>query len=198
MKGVPCVGRAVRDWGKSMVDWRRPARRQSLRGANRFLGGRVLALKKRVAVPAGRKSMTVCLVIGGAGFLGSHLVEALVADHHAVRVVDNFTTGKIENLAAVMDSIEFHPGGLRPPGFDFKVARGVELIFHFGEDADPTGQKDLLGTQQILVRRRAGSGAGSCSRPPWRCMATSPSEPRTNRIVLSLFPRVAGPGWPAS
>jgi UDP-glucose 4-epimerase len=101
-------------------------------------------------VPAGRKSMAVCLVIGGAGFLGSHLVEALVADQHTVRVVDNFTTGKIENLALVMDSIEFHPGDYGHPGFDFKVARGVELIFHFGEDADPTGQKDLLGTQQIL------------------------------------------------
>ena len=48
-------------------------------------------------------------------------IEALVADHHVVRVVDNFTTGKIENLAAVMESIELHPGDYCHPEFDFKV-----------------------------------------------------------------------------
>jgi nucleoside-diphosphate-sugar epimerase len=41
-----------------------------------------------------------CLVTGGAGFIGSHIVDRLLADGHPTRVLDNFSTGKHENLAA--------------------------------------------------------------------------------------------------
>src|SRR5438876_764821 len=43
--------------------------------------------------------MAVCLVIGGAGFIGSHLVEALLEEDHVVRAMDNFTTGSLTKLA---------------------------------------------------------------------------------------------------
>src|SRR5262245_45561330 len=76
--------------------------------------------------------MSVCLVTGGAGFLGSHLVEALVANDHVVRVVDNFTTGKVDNLSAVMDAVELYPGDCGNATFLSKVMRGAELVFHLG------------------------------------------------------------------
>lgn len=76
--------------------------------------------------------MGVCLVTGGAGFLGSHVVAALVRAGHIVRVLDNFTSGSLANLAEVIDDIELHPGDLTEQAFLARAMRGVELVFHFG------------------------------------------------------------------
>src|SRR5436309_1591292 len=54
-----------------------------------------------------------CLVTGGAGFIGSHLVEALLARGHAVRVLDNFSTGSPANLAEVRADVELVTADLR-------------------------------------------------------------------------------------
>ena len=53
------------------------------------------------------------LVTGGAGFIGSHIVEALVADGCRVAVLDNLSTGAEFNLAAVRDRITFYLGDIR-------------------------------------------------------------------------------------
>src|SRR2546422_10298726 len=53
-----------------------------------------------------------CLVTGGAGFIGSHLAERLVAPGHEVRVVDNLSTGNEANLADIADDIEVLRGDL--------------------------------------------------------------------------------------
>lgn len=74
--------------------------------------------------------MAVCLVTGGAGFIGSHLVEALIARDHVVRVLDNLTTGQMTNLAQVMDVVELYPGDLADLALVRQVMRGVELVFH--------------------------------------------------------------------
>ena len=47
------------------------------------------------------------LVTGGVGFIGSHLIRVLVRAGHQVRVLDNLSTGSVENLADVLDAIEF-------------------------------------------------------------------------------------------
>src|SRR4051812_28629997 len=70
------------------------------------------------------------LVTGGAGFIGSHLVEALVGEGCRVRVVDNLSTGHRRNLAHLEGRYEWLEGDLA----DFEVCRqaveGVEAIFH--------------------------------------------------------------------
>ncbi|MDF1504471.1 NAD-dependent epimerase/dehydratase family protein [Roseisolibacter sp. H3M3-2] len=72
----------------------------------------------------------LCLVTGGAGFIGSHVVRRLLADGHAVRVVDNFVTGSADNLAEVADDIELVTGDLVDPDVCERSARGAEVVFH--------------------------------------------------------------------
>ncbi len=74
--------------------------------------------------------MAVCLVTGGAGFIGSHLTEALAAAGHAVRVLDNLSTGSRDNLAAVRDRIQFLEGDVTDPDDVHVAVRGAELVFH--------------------------------------------------------------------
>jgi len=58
-------------------------------------------------------NVTTVLVTGGAGFIGSHVTAELLRRGHAVRVLDNFSTGKRENLAAVGGEVELIEGGVR-------------------------------------------------------------------------------------
>lgn len=74
--------------------------------------------------------MAVCLVTGGAGFIGSHLVEALVERGHRVRVLDNFSTGDRDNLDAVADRIDLIDGDITDLETVQRATRGVELVFH--------------------------------------------------------------------
>ena len=73
---------------------------------------------------------TRCLVTGGAGFIASHLVERLVADGHSVAVLDNFVTGKRENLASVIDRIELFEGSTFDEEVCGRAAEGAEIVFH--------------------------------------------------------------------
>jgi UDP-glucose 4-epimerase len=70
------------------------------------------------------------LVTGGAGFIGSHLVKALVKAGHQVRVLDNLFTGSVENLADVLNAIEFVRGDVRDYGVIESAVRGVDAVVH--------------------------------------------------------------------
>ena len=70
------------------------------------------------------------LVTGGAGFIGSHLVEELVRRGERVRVVDNLVTGHRENLAAVGGSVEFLEGDLADAEVATAAAAGVDYVLH--------------------------------------------------------------------
>ena len=69
------------------------------------------------------------LVTGGAGFIGSHLVDALVAEGHEVRVLDNLATGSAENVR-YSPRVEFVPGDIRDLEQLTQVAMGADVIFH--------------------------------------------------------------------
>jgi nucleoside-diphosphate-sugar epimerase len=76
--------------------------------------------------------MAVYLVTGAAGFIGSWLTQALVERGETVRALDNFSTGKRENLAPRMDCIELHETDLRDAAAVARACKGVDVIFHEG------------------------------------------------------------------
>ncbi len=96
--------------------------------------------------------MAFCLVTGGGGFIGSHLVEGLLDDGHAVRVLDNFSTGSIENLAGMQDRVEIVTGDITDFAAVQKAMRGVELVFHQAALASvPRSVADPLATHRACV-----------------------------------------------
>jgi UDP-glucose 4-epimerase len=71
-----------------------------------------------------------CLVTGGAGFIGSHVAERLVAHGHVVRVVDDLSTGDAANLAGLDGAIEFLRGDLCEAAVCRRAVADVEVVFH--------------------------------------------------------------------
>ncbi|MCZ6815314.1 MAG: SDR family oxidoreductase [Planctomycetota bacterium] len=103
------------------------------------------------------------LVTGGAGFIGSHLVEKLVGDNARVRVLDNFTTGKRENIAPFLDRIELIEGDIADPDICRRSCDGVEVVFHQAampsvpksvEDPVTSHRTNIDGTFNLLVAAR--------------------------------------------
>src|SRR2546429_222907 len=93
-----------------------------------------------------------CLVTGGAGFIGSHLVERLVALGHAVRVVDNLSTGDRANLAGMEDDIEFLRGDLCEVEVCRRAVAGIEVVFHVAAlPSVPRSLKDPWGSHAANV-----------------------------------------------
>src|SRR5207248_3116449 len=79
--------------------------------------------------------MTTCLVTGGAGFLGSHLCDYLLARGHRVICVDNFDTGSLANIAHLRGAdFRFEHVNIVEPFF---VEEPVDLVYHFASPASP-------------------------------------------------------------
>ena len=85
------------------------------------------------------------LVTGGASFIGSHLVDALVERNARVRIVDNLSSGRLANIQGHVDAgrVEFVQGDLMEPGLAQKVVKGMEVVFHLAADHGGRGYVDL-------------------------------------------------------
>jgi len=106
--------------------------------------------------------MTSCLVTGGAGFIGSSLVRALLERGDRVRVLDNFFSGRRENLAEVMGDIELIEGDIRDEATLARALANVELCFHQAAIpsvprslVDPIASHDANATGTLKVLREA-------------------------------------------
>jgi UDP-glucose 4-epimerase len=92
------------------------------------------------------------LVTGGAGFIGSNLVRALLARGDTVRVLDNFATGRRENLAELLDDVEVVEGDLRSYERVHTAVQGVEIVFHQGAlGSVPRSVQDPLTSTAVNV-----------------------------------------------
>jgi len=107
--------------------------------------------------------MPTSLVTGGGGFIGSHLVDALLARGDVVRVLDNFSTGKRENLQHNIEKIQLLTGDLRDSEVLREAVQGVDYIFHQAafvsvpqsmEDPDSCFDINVNGTGKLLAAAR--------------------------------------------
>lgn len=99
------------------------------------------------------------LVTGGAGFIGSHLVDALLERDARVRVLDDFSSGRLENLASALPRVEILEGDIRDFDACRRACEGVEIVFHEAARgsvprsmADPaaTLAVNILGTANVF------------------------------------------------
>lgn len=125
----------------------------------------------------GNISGKTAVVTGGAGFIGSHIADALLALGCKVRVIDDLSTGKKENISHILDKIEFHNKSILDDGALKKVFKGAEYVYHeaavpsvpksvadplTSHEANATGSlKVLLAARDAGVRRVVYAGSSS-------------------------------------
>lgn len=148
------------------------------------------------------------LVTGGAGFIGSNLVSHLVEQSARVRVLDDFSTGRRENLAAVEDRVELMEGSITDRARCEEACRGVDYVLHQAavpsvqrSVADPvtTHEADATGTLNMLlaardagVRRFVYAGSSSAygdtpELPKTESMAANPRSPYAAAKLLGEY-----------
>jgi dTDP-glucose 4,6-dehydratase len=108
---------------------------------------------------ATKKSKPVSVVTGGAGFLGSHLVDRLLAEGHRVIAIDNLITGNMANVSHLAGNNDFHFIKHNVSNFIFLPEEKIDYVFHFASPASPIDYLELpiptlkvgaLGTHNTL------------------------------------------------
>jgi nucleoside-diphosphate-sugar epimerase len=103
------------------------------------------------------------LVTGGAGFIGSHLAEHLVAAGHDVRILDNFSTGRRSNVLGLLDRVELVRGDVRNYARVHRAMSGCDVVFHAAalpsvprsvEDPLVSHATNVTGTLNVLLCAR--------------------------------------------
>lgn len=103
---------------------------------------------------------TLVLVTGGAGFIGSHVVERLLFEGAKVRILDNFSTGWRENLESMLPNVELVDGDIRDSNLASRVMDGVDTVFHLAalssvgrslDDPVTSHEVNVTGTLNFLL-----------------------------------------------
>ena len=144
------------------------------------------------------------LVTGGAGFIGSNLVEALVDEGASVRVLDDFSTGKRENLDGFLGEIELVEGSITDPATCASACEGIQFVLHQAalasvprSVANPAASHEACatGTLNMLIAARdarvrrfvyAGSSSAYGDTPTLPKVETMPALPRSPYAVAKL------------
>jgi len=96
------------------------------------------------------------LVTGGAGFIGSHIVDRLVIEGYDVRVIDNLSSGRLENIRhhIATGAVELIIGDLKDPQIALKAVEGVDVVFHFAANPEvrvSTSNPEIHFNENIVV-----------------------------------------------
>ena len=103
------------------------------------------------------------LVTGGAGFIGSNMVRHLVEKNKKVRILDDLSTGRLDNIKDLLDKVDFIQGDLRDTDTVKHAVNDVRYIFHYGalpsvarsvEDPLTSNQTNVCGTLKLLLAAR--------------------------------------------
>jgi UDP-glucose 4-epimerase len=137
----------------------------------------------------------ISLVTGGAGFIGSHLVELLTASGNTVRVLDNFDTGLENNLSHIAPQPTVVRGDVSDPAVALDACKGVEVVYHLAAQASVqksveqpldshriccTGTVNVLEAARKQGARRVVFAASSSAYGAW-----SSPEPQTEDVPLA-------------
>ncbi|MBP8251151.1 MAG: SDR family oxidoreductase [Herpetosiphon sp.] len=144
------------------------------------------------------------LVTGGGGFIGSHLVDALLQAGHDVRVLDNFATGRRQNLAHVSNQIELIEADLRDADAVNRAVAGCDVILHQAaipsvprsiNDPVTNTAANVMGTVHVLDAARqhdvqrvvvASSSSLYGNSPTLPKVETMPTDPRSPYAISKL------------
>lgn len=131
------------------------------------------------------------LVTGGAGFIGSHLAASLVEQGAGVRVLDNFSTGKRENLAPILGKIDLVEGDITDPRICAHACAGVRFVLHQAalpsvpkSIADPVSshRTNVDGTFNMLVAARDAGVRRFVFAASSSAYGESPALPKTESM----------------
>ncbi|MFG0316963.1 MAG: NAD-dependent epimerase/dehydratase family protein [Planctomycetota bacterium JB042] len=95
------------------------------------------------------------LVTGGAGFLGSHLVDRLTGDGHRALVLDDLSTGRVAHLAGSWRGMAFRRGSVLDPALVTELVGGCDRVVHL---ASPVGVERIVARPEETERVIAGGG----------------------------------------
>lgn len=148
--------------------------------------------------------MARVLVTGGAGFIGSHIATALVAQGDQVRVLDDLSTGHQRNLDAIGGDVEFVRGSVTDPAIVARACAGCDYVYHEAalasvprsiDDPVSTNAANIDGTLNVLVAARdakvkrlvyAASSSAYGDSPTLPKIETMPTAPKSPYAVSKL------------
>ena len=162
--------------------------------------------------------MSHLLITGGAGFIGSHIAEALVADGHRVRIFDNLSSGHLHNLDHLKDRVEFVRGDVRDRAAIGTAMQGMTHCFHEAvlvsvfesverpfdnHDINMSGTLNVLqavrdaGVQRVVFASSAAIYGNDPELPKRETMRPQPASPYaagkiTGEYYLSIFAQLYG------
>ena len=133
------------------------------------------------------------LITGGAGFIGSNLAHALVARGESVRILDDFSTGRPQNLQGIEEGIEIVRGDLRDSEAVARAVRGVEIVLHQAalnsiprsiKEPGPTDAVNVVGTLLLLEAARAAGVRRVVYASSSSVYGDTPDLPKTEDLPL--------------
>jgi len=133
------------------------------------------------------------LITGGAGFIGSNIAHALIVRRESVRILDDFSTGRSQNLEGIADQVEIVRADLRDPDAVAHAVRGVEIVLHQAalnsnprsiKEPGPTNAVNVGGTLLLLEAARQAKVRRLVYASSSSVYGESPALPKTEELPL--------------